>query len=172
MTLITEDHINNALEKLEQSDENPFDGIIEAMDLEQQPLVNYLYEAEGDETSDEERDLLIFCGAIAWYIFNETTGCKNKIENESLDSQLDKNIELFEKMEELDEDSADDMMDILTKYNNQPELMDFILGFAGDGQQANSDTVREDILLVIILHVKTVIDCLVLSEENSSKLQN
>ncbi len=161
MMIITESEINDAFYKLDSSKENPFEGIFELMDIDQPSIIDYLYEVEGDEFSEDERGMLLNIAIIAWYVLNEEMDIKPKIEGESLDSQLERNTSLFDEEGQNNDDIDEETMKLFSKFNKQPELMEFLVNLVLETPHDYEGKIRKEMILVLLMHIKTVVDVLV-----------
>jgi len=164
MKTITENDIETAINRLNSIQDNPMEQIFEDMDSQQNEIIDYLFEVEGDDLNEDERDLLIDTAVLGWYIVKEIAGCDKKISGNCLDSRLQNNIEIFEEKEEQSTDSEVNLFTIFSESNEQSDLMKFLTGFVIDSLDDKSLNVRDELLVNIMLHVKTIVDCLVIKE--------
>jgi hypothetical protein len=95
MKQISEQDIEKTLGGLEKND--PFGHLIREMEREQPAIAEYLYEAEGNDLNDDERDLLVNFSALAWKIISESLGRRAEASFEYLGDQLERNIDLVEE---------------------------------------------------------------------------
>ncbi len=163
MKKITEEDIDKALAKLEHAQSNPFDKLFEAMDQEQPALVDYLYELEGDELNEDERGMLINVAVISWHIIKETVGVDTRVTDDQIDAQLEKNCSLLDERKEKIQEIDEDFINLFAKFNKQPELMSFIVSLIADRPSEYDGNLREDMIAMISLHIKTLVDCLILA---------
>lgn len=166
MKLIGENEIDEVLGKLEALNKNPFDYLFDQLDKEQPAIVDYLYEVEGEELNEDERDLLINFSTLGWHIIKELTENSKKISPDYLDECLEKNIALLEEQEEREEEELDEsLLDIFSELNEQPVLMGFLINLIVDRPDDYSGTVRDEMIPIIILHIKTVVDSLIIEKK-------
>ena len=140
--------------------DNPIDILFERMDGEQHNVVDYLFEVEGDALNADERDILISFTTLGWHILSEN-GCKKTVEEESLGIMLERNSELLEKKEEESGDFETALHSLLIDDVEQPVLMGFLMNLVVDRPPEYAGDIRGESIPVIMIHMKTVIDCLI-----------
>jgi len=162
MKLIGETEIDEVLGKLEALNKNPFDYLFDQLDKEQPAIVDYLYEVEGEELNEDERDLLINFTTLGWHIVKELSEKSERVSPDYLDECLEKNIALLEEQEGREDEELDEsLLDIFSEINEQPVLIGFLINLIVDRPEDYSGTVRDEMIPIIILHIKTVVDSLV-----------
>ncbi len=168
MNLITEQDIDSILGTLQGAGENPFTDLLKLVKREQPGIFEYLREAEGDELNPDERTMLSNVSAIAWFVIKKSLGCGRPVGADYLDRRLQRNIDLIED-EQRDADEPDEsggsLAGILSEFNEQPLLMTFIVNLVTDRPENYEGKVREEMLPVIVMHLKTVVDALVLHDD-------
>ncbi|TAL33192.1 MAG: hypothetical protein EPN93_14255 [Spirochaetes bacterium] len=168
MDLITEHDIDTILEVLSQEAEEPFIHLLKMMRKEQPNIFQYLRDAESDEFNGDERTLLCNVSAVAWYVIKKTTGAGEKVSAHHLDARLEANLELIEDgdREELPDDGDEmSLAGMLADFNEQPMLMTFLVALVTDRPAGYAGNVREEMLPVAVMHVKTIVDSLLLPEK-------
>ncbi|HDP79572.1 MAG TPA: hypothetical protein ENN21_01875, partial [Spirochaetes bacterium] len=165
MKLITDIDIEKIFKMLMAAGENPFALILKKMEQEQPALVEYLFEADEEDLNDDERDLLVNAGIIAWNIIRETLGEAPVKSDDFIDLRLERNMDLFEKEQETDDGSDEHFDNLFSADNDQPMLMRFLLDIFMERPEGYQGEIRDEMVPILMLHVKTVVDCLVLDEE-------
>ena len=84
-----------------------------------------------------------------------------KISTETLDSQMERNTNLFDENEGSHDEIDEETLKLLSKFNKQPELMEFLTGLVIDMPQNYQWNIRREMVLVVLLHIKTIVDVLV-----------
>lgn len=162
MKLIGENEIDMVLGKLEALNKNPFDYLFDQLDKAQPAIVDYLYEVEGEDINEDERDLLINFSTLGWHIIKELLNPGRKVSADYLDECMEKNVALLENREEPDGEEIDEsVLDLFSEINEQPVLMGFLINLVVDRPDDYSGTIRDEVIPIIILHIKTVVDSLV-----------
>lgn len=160
MELISEDRINEIIAAMNGLGGNPLDKLFEKMDQEQHAVTDYLFEVEGDALNEDERDLLITFTTLGWHIIRETLGAIGIATDEELSGRLERNADLLESREEETGDFDAALLGLLTDDNDQPVLMGFLMNLVVDRPAEYGGKVRDQSLPVLLLHIKTVVDCL------------
>ena len=161
MKLITDIDIEKIFKMLMAAGENPFALILKKMEQEQPALVEYLFEADEEDLNDDERDLLVNAGIIAWNIIRETLGEAPVKSDDFIDLRLERNMDLFEKEQETDDGSDEHFDNLFSADNDQPMLMRFLLDIFMERPEGYQGEIRDEMVPILMLHVKTVVDCLV-----------
>ena len=164
MKLISEHDIDRVLEELRGNRKEPLKYIVNAMHKAQPAVYEYLMSVEEDELNFDERNLMLNFVSIGWHVIKETIGDGGIIDEESLDARLAINIDLIEEMDADDNEPEFDLISLIIDNSEQPVLMGFLINLVVDRPEDFSATVRDEVLLVILLHIKTVLDCLLFSE--------
>lgn len=168
MKQISEQDIEKTLGGLEKTD--PFGSLLREMGREQPAIADYLYEAEGNDINDDERELLVNFSALAWKIISESLGRRPEASFEYLGGQLERNIDLVEERDEETGDFDESLISILPEFNQQPVLMGFLMDIITDRPDEYGGTIRDEVIPVIILHIKTIVDCLIIDEKEWKSL--
>ncbi len=164
MREITGDTINTAIERLGDFGEQTLSALYKRMEKEQPAIMGYLAEAE-DGLSDDERDFLTQISVVGWHIITTAFGAGSAVSDASLDSQLERNIDLFESYPEDDGTPGSDLRSLLSTFNGQGALMDFLMSMLVNRPEAFDGEIRDEMVPAMMIHMKTVIDCLV-SQKN------
>lgn len=164
MDQISEARISEVIAAMNGQGGNPLDRLFEEMDREQHSITDYLFEVEGDSLNEDERDLLISFSTLGWHIIRESLGETRMVTGEELGVRLERNAGLLETREEETGDFDEALMGMLTDDNDQPILMGFLVNMVVDRPAEYGGTIRDESVPVMMLHIKTVIDCLLGTE--------
>jgi hypothetical protein len=167
MDIVTEHDIETILEVLSQEAEEPFIHLLKMVRKEQPYIFQYLREAESEELNSDERTLLCNVSAAAWYVLKKTVSPAGTVSARHLDARLEANLDLIEGEDREDITGEGDEMSLaglLADFNEQPMLMTFLVDLVTDRPAGYAGNVREEMLPVIVMHVKTIVDSLLLPE--------
>jgi hypothetical protein len=167
MREITGDAINSAIERLGDFGEQAFDALYKKMEKEQPAIMGYLAEAE-DELNDDERDFLTQISVVGWHIITTAMGARREVSDDLLDSQFERNIGLFENYSEDKGAPGSDLRALLSTFNGQGALMDFLMSMLVDRPESFEGEIRDEMVPAMMIHMKTVIDCLICRKNNKA----
>lgn len=159
MKLIKEDEIKEILSAIEALHESPFESLTEIMRSEQPSVYEYLFAVEANGLSETERAVLIHAGVMGWYIVKELSGTGTIIDSEYLYNQLELNIDLLEERDR-DLDDFDEALFSVVDESAQPVLLGFLMDYVVDRQDEYAGEISDEVIPVIVLHLKTVIESL------------
>ncbi|MCX7679994.1 MAG: hypothetical protein N2316_12375 [Spirochaetes bacterium] len=160
MSIITEKNINRVLDSLASLESDPFFKLCTMMDNQQKNISKYLIDVEPNFFNEEENYLLFTLTALAWHIINESVIIIREVHYDELIAQLDANVKLIEKEVKNSSNSVECLVSIAINEGAQPVLMSLIVGLLVNRPKNNGVNVRDAAIPIIILHVKTVVDCL------------
>lgn len=165
MKLISETDVNTAVAKMGAYGDNPIQSLIAVMNGEQGDLLDYLVEVDADDFNQDERDLLVTVSVTAWFILKDAAGSMPPKSGAFVDYLLERNLDRYEEIGE-EEETADGFFDeLFAEGAEQPILMGFLSGLVLDRPESYAGEIRDEHVPAILLHVKTVVDALVLDEE-------
>jgi len=171
MKLISENDVNAAVAKMGAYGDNPIQSLIAVMNGEQGDLLDYLVEVDADEFNPDERDLLVTVAVTAWFILKDAGGSMPPKSGAFVDYLLERNLDRYEDIVE-EEETADGFFDeFFAGGAEQPILMGFLADLVLDRPEGYKGEIRDEHVPAILLHVKTVVDALVLDEEEWSAEQ-
>jgi hypothetical protein len=160
MREITGDAINRAIAQVNEFSEQQFAALFKRIENEQPAIMGYLAEAD-DELGEDEREFLTYLSVVGWDIITTALGNKSKVIDAALDSQLERNIGLFENYSE-DKMTPDPTCAPCSRLlNGQGALMDFLMSMLVDRPDSFEGEIRDEMIPAMMIHMKTVIDCLV-----------
>lgn len=128
--------------------------------VQEQPyLLSYLMAVDEEHLNDDERELLMFLGTVVWRIMSQQgkAPLPKATANDIFDAE-DNNFNMLRNYhEDHDPDYSQAILKVLQSYN-QWELLNFVINtLLEDDEEAN---IRENNLAVMMIYLKTVIDCL------------
>ena len=159
MKKITPAQINKTFAALNKKGGNVIGGLLDIFMEEQPALFDYI--REGDESLNvDERELLLTAAVMGWHILREAGGARDEIDDDAIDERYETNLDLFNDSRE--GEAGGSAMDLLAQGNEQRALMDFLAGLMVKRPSSFTGDIRDEALVPMILHLKTVVDCLVL----------
>jgi hypothetical protein len=158
---ITAKQIEKAMEDIDAKGKNPLPKLADAFKKEQPALHKCLSEAE-DELNGEERDMLMTVALVGWYIVRWSLGGATAADVDFIDERLEANYELIEAKIGERAHSDKPLQDILAYYNGQKDLITFLVSLIVERPGDGSNGTRDEALMPMVVHLKTMIDCLVL----------
>jgi uncharacterized protein YecA (UPF0149 family) len=171
MKQITFEDIKDTIVKLAEGSEDKYFSELDKLNQEQPAVVEFLLSR--DELNEDEMDVLQHSTQVAWYIVKKTLKRKNKISEDYLYEQFDRNYVVYidniiskDEGDDLEDDDSS-ISEELHKPNNQPVLVDYLAGIIIESVDDPDSPLREAMGSAMILDLKTVIDCLVIGEEKA-----
>ena len=127
--------------------------------MEEQPLVMaYLMAVDNDLLNEEERELLFLLGTAVWQMMAQGDVPLPQVIEQTIDQFEAANQRTFEALADgSDEDTRTAMEKLLRDYN-QPAVLKYVISVLMESAQ--EEGIRQDNLGVLMLDLKTVIDCL------------
>ena len=159
MKRINETDIQEILGAVQALHEAPFEYLAAAMQTEQPPLYEYVSAVEGNGLSDAERVVLLQGAVIGWHIVRESCGTGTIIDSEYLYNQLEENIDLLEERDR-DLGDFDEALFSVVDESAQPVLLGFLMDYVVEQQDEYGGAISDEVVPVIVLHLKTVIESL------------
>ncbi len=166
MKKITEKQISNIVTKI-QDKNYALPELMKKFEKQQPHLFEYLDIIDDGQMTNHEVALFRHVVLLAWYIISETRGSVDTVDNSFIDILVDRNADLLEILH-TNADGSEDIIELLTTYNEQKDLMEFLLAMLY--QPGDTDKkVREIAFFILVLPLKTIVDTLVLDEDKWSK---
>jgi hypothetical protein len=160
---ITNEEISKAMKTLPGDAAGFTDRLLDEFSTEQPALFHFANSREN--LNKNELLLLLAAGQVAWYIIWNVLNLNPCLSWVFINEMSGRNSELFnEKLAGRNMD-MDGLLDVFQLGNNQRCLMSFIMVFVADSVTKQHSLIRDEMVAVILMHVKTVIDCLVLDED-------
>jgi hypothetical protein len=128
------------------------------MQKEQPCLVAYLAAVDQDILNQEEKEILFYQGTVIWQIMSEVRKPLPEITEEKLLRFERENLSLAESLKKADTLKFAEVLKKILQDYSQPEVFRYVLSALLD--QDNEDCViRDESLGIVMLDLKTVIDC-------------
>ena len=126
--------------------------------MEEQPLVMaYLMAVDNDSLNEEEREWLFFLGTAVWQMMTQGDASLPQVTEQTIEQVEAANQRTFEALAGgLDGDARTAMENLLRDYN-QPAVLKYLI--TALMESAQNESIRQDNLGVLMLDLKTVIDC-------------
>ena len=126
--------------------------------MEEQPLVMaYLMAVDNDSLNEEEREWLLFLGTAVWQMMAQGDAPLPQVTEQTVGHVEAANQRTFEALAGgSDEDAHTAMEKLLCDYN-QPAALKYVI--MASTKSAQNEGIRQDNLGVLMLDLKTVIDC-------------
>ncbi len=126
--------------------------------MEEQPLVMaYLMAVDNDLLNEEEREWLFFLGTAVWQMMTQGDASLPQVTEQTIEQVEAANQRTFEALAGgLDGDARTAMENLLRDYN-QPAVLKYVI--TALMESAQNESIRQDNLGVLMLDLKTVIDC-------------
>ena len=126
--------------------------------MEEQPLVMaYLMAVDNDSLNEEEREWLFFLGTAVWQMMTQGDASLPQVTEQTIEQVEAANQRTFEALAGgLDGDARTAMENLLRDYN-QPAVLKYVI--TALMESAQNESIRQDNLGVLMLDLKTVIDC-------------
>ncbi len=164
MKKITEKDIDRSFDSL-KGRKDPLRFLLEKLREEQPDIYDYLQEVEDDYFSSDEREMLIHTVLTGWDVIKSALNRNRQISSLDLDFQLERNTDLQYDILENRERNDKSFIESFYQDNNQPFLMDFLISLYIELPDDLSGSIREEAVPSMIVHTKTVVDCLLMDED-------
>jgi len=163
MKQITFEEITKSIEKLYKKTEDPYSYLLDQFSSEQPDIFNFLYQP--DELNEIEQGVLFSAAQMGWYIIKNILKRNKPVSEDFLFEQMDRNELNYDSNISGGNKKDSEIKNELYLGNDQPYLIDFLMGLIFQHLPGSDEPVRGEILPNIIIDLKTVIDCLVLDED-------
>ena len=157
MKIVSEEIIENVLQRMEDIKERDAPGLITRMGEEQPIVLAYLMAYAKDLTEDEQ-GLLVLLGLNIWQMMSEDGPHPAKVSEEVIEEMEDKNVQMVEYQAEEFEFVQDDIAErLITGYNQRNILMYMLESIMEEPEDER--VIQGDNIGIFMLCLKTVIDC-------------
>lgn len=131
--------------------------LINKLSEEQPVILAYLMAVGEDMLNQDEKELLLYLGVVVWQIMSQAKTPLPPVTEETLDAVDDSNMKMLEYLEGESEFDFIQTVETIFKNYNQPEVMRYAVEAL---MEDNEDyTIRDEMKGVMIIYLKTVIDC-------------
>jgi hypothetical protein len=126
---------------------------------DEQPVVmTYLMAVDQGLFDEEERELLFYLGTVVWQMMTQGDMRLPKVTEQALEQAEAANQAVLESLTDVSDDDARAAMAELLRDYAQPQVFKYVVEALMESGQA--EEVRQDTLGVMMVDLKTVIDCL------------
>ncbi len=133
--------------------------LVNKLGKEQPFILTYLMATGSDILNQHERETLLFLGVMIWHIVSKIAPDTPEISGDILDCSEEKNMEMLEYLSgEPETDFMDTVAKIMSKYH-QSELLRYIIDRLLEEPDKGIE-LSEDNIGMIVIYLKTIIDCL------------
>ena len=162
MKKITLKQVNKIIAALGGKTEIVIKGLVDRISEEQPALFEYLRKADS-RFNKKESELLITTAVMGWHIVKEELGCSAEIYEAFIERYYLANLALFDpKLVQDARRKENSPPEILSKFNKQPELMEFLARLIFDHCKFSYGPLRIKNLFPMLMNLKTFMDCIVL----------
>jgi hypothetical protein len=125
----------------------------------EQPIVMaYLMAVDGDLFNADERELLFYLGAVVWQMMAQGDAPLPQVTEPMIEQAEAANQAVLESLADAPDDDAHAAMAQLLQEYAQPEVFKYVVTALMESTQ--EEGIREENLGVLMVNLKTVIDCL------------
>lgn len=157
MNLITSDIVEKTWQEMSMMPPDEFPTVVNQMILEQPVILSYLMTTSQDSFNQNERQLLIYMGVVIWKIMSQGDIELKIVTETKLDEMEDKNFIFWESMDRHHDEFIDSVTAIADSCN-QPEVLRYVVEAMMEDIEFSNE-IRDENKTMIMLYLKTVIDC-------------
>jgi hypothetical protein len=125
---------------------------------EQPVLTAYLMGVDGDLFNEDERELLFYLGTVVWQMMAQGDQPLPRVTETMLDQAENANVTMIESLVDASDDDTRAAMEKLLREYGQPEVFRYVVEALMESAQ--DEGIRQDNLGIMMVDLKTVIDCL------------
>ncbi len=127
---------------------------------EQQPIVLAYLMSTGEEVlNQDEKELLLYLGVVVWQMMSQGASSLPEITSEMIDEAEDVNMKMIEYLEGEPETAFMDTVEKMINNYNQPEVLRYVLEALMEEEPEEDCIIRDENIGIIMIFLKTVIDC-------------
>jgi hypothetical protein len=124
----------------------------------EQPIVTaYLMGVDHDLFNEDERELLFYLGAVIWQIMSQGDKPLPRVTEQMIEDAERANVAVIESLQDASDEDAYAVIGQMLREYPQPEVFRYIISALSES--ANDEGIRQDLLGVMMIDLKTVIDC-------------
>ena len=151
--------IDRTWKRINEASEEEAQRLLDLMAKQQPFIVAYLLAVEETLMGDNERGQLMLIGLILWEILSTENSSLRQITMDDLEAAEQVNIEFLEELEAGSEmDHMASLQNLMTTYNQTPLLSAVIESLMAE--DAEEPELASENIGLVLLHLKTVLDCL------------
>ncbi|MDZ7341032.1 MAG: hypothetical protein ONB27_06705 [candidate division KSB1 bacterium] len=158
MKTISAETIDQAWRDLAVMLPGTFTNVVGDFAQEQPFILSYLMAVDEEQLNEDERELLVFLGTIIWRIMSQGDVPLAKATAEKIFAAEDNNVNMFRNFQGKDQSDYYEAITNMLQSYNQTELLNFVISVLTEEDEESN--VREDNLGMMMIYLKTVIDCL------------
>ncbi len=132
--------------------------LIERMSKEQPVILAYLLAVDHDLFNDDERQLLLYLGVVVWQIMLQGSQSLPMVTEDRLDAAEASNVKMAEYLERESEEGFLEATRIIIENYGQPEVLRYVVEAIMEEPEEGC-VIREESKGIMLLNLKTVIDC-------------
>jgi len=132
--------------------------LVNRMSKEQPVVLAYCMAVDTDIFNQDEREALLFMGVVVWQIMLQGTRPLPKVTEEILDKVDAGNLKMAEYLRGETEAGFEEATRKITGSYKQPEVLQYIIETIMENSEESSP-IREENKGIMVLDLKTVIDC-------------
>ncbi len=132
--------------------------LAEKFAAEQPMVMTYLMAVDGNLFNEEERELLFYLGAVVWQMMAQGDASLPPVTEEMIERAEAANQAMLEPLANAPDDAARAVMASLLRDYAQPEVFKYVVTALMEAAQ--EEGIRDENLGVLMVNLKTVIDCL------------
>ncbi len=155
MNTVTEQHLTDAVDYVNSLEGEQIDELIELFKEHQPFLMVFLLAVADAEMNQDEREDFFFIGAVMWYACYLANPQMPQVTEKVLEKIEDQNNQMIAYLEEEDDLSFTNSVELVMTSHPQKEL----LGFAASEIMENED-LRAEVTGMMFVHLKTMVECL------------
>lgn len=125
---------------------------------EQPTLSAYLMAVDGDLFNEDERELLFYLGTVVWQMMAQGDTPLPRVTEQALTRAEDANVAMLESLADVSDEDAHAATARLLQEYPQPYVFKYVVEALRESAQ--EEGIREEILGVMMVDLKTAIDCL------------
>jgi hypothetical protein len=133
--------------------------LVNRMSKEQPVVLAYLMAVDTDIFNQSEREVLLFLGVVVWQIMLQKTRPLTKVTEEILDKAEADNLKMAEYLRGETEAGFEEATRKIIGNYKQPEVLRYVVEAIMEDTEESSP-IREENKGIMLLDLKTVIDCL------------
>jgi len=129
--------------------------LVGRMEKEQPVVMAYLMAVDHDLLNQEERELLL--GMVVWQIMSQGSTPLHRVTEKALDRAEQSNMKMVESLMDASEADFTETARTMIENYGQPEVLRYVVEALVEA--AEDEEVSEDHIGIMMLDMKTVIDC-------------
>ncbi|MBN8572694.1 MAG: hypothetical protein J0M05_02170 [Candidatus Kapabacteria bacterium] len=164
MILINDQTITDVYNRSAELGEEQITELMDTMATEQPSVLAYMMANAGEMESQMEAETLMFTGVVLWNCFKEHYPTMPMVNEDMLDDNEQKNIELMHRLDELSMQGETDVVQKMMEEYPQPHLLSYALSsisnepYDEDEEMPEEDIISEEAQGAMIILFKTIID--------------